>query len=873
MQRRLFFALGLALAAAFVLEPVLREWLIGQQLTATSGKVVAVLLSISVVLSACAFALEWWLIRPMTAGIMRAAEERRGDSGTEFFAGIFYASPVGLMLARMDTLQVAAVNDGFLKILGVERKDVLGRSEKDLDLLPEEQPDTPLTPVLTRLRTGAGEHREALIAVHILRIGKTRYRITAVTDASALRKAFNSLGESETRYRQVFDNNLAVKLIVDPDDGRIIDANSAAERFYGYPVATLCRMHIGEIDSGSGSEQHMRETTGPGGMLFETRHRLASGEQRDVEVYTGPLVLDGRKLLFSIVHDISPRHQAQSALRREQALAQATLDAIADAVIRCNGEGAVEFMNRNAEELIGRNLEEARGQPLATVLQLRDEDSDHPIELLRAEGDETPYKLIARIRTTNRELITQVTTARFEQEDGFVVVLHDITSLRQLSRKLSYQAAHDSLTGLINRREFERQLAAHIAQAHEENDSHVLCYIDLDQFKVVNDTSGHRAGDALLARIGDLLGRGAGRSDIVARLGGDEFGLLLTHCDIARAEEIATKLIEDIGHMSFAWEKKQFHIGASIGIVLIDDGTHSLEEAMSTADSACFLAKERGRNRYVIHLNQEDTVIQRQREMEWLRHLHGAISENGFHLHFQRVHALNPSPVQPQQFELLLRMRSPEGGEEIRPDSFIPAAERFGMMPGIDRWVIEQACSLLQEVDPKEPVLIYVNLSGHSLAHPEMVEFTTRALRESGINGRQLGFEITETAAIGNLNQANRFIDALSALGCPFALDDFGSGLSSFAYLKNLRVQKIKIDGSFVRDMLQDPVNYAMVEAINRIGHTLGLETVAEWVDRLELIEEMRAMGIDYVQGYAVDGGSQPLETLRELLVKDSAHT
>ncbi|MEJ2479502.1 MAG: EAL domain-containing protein [Acidihalobacter sp.] len=875
MRRYFLIMLGFALAAAFLLQDVLQAWLGAGQLPPAVAAYLVPLAAIAATLAA--FSLAPGRLLGISRPERAAEESAPPESGpasveADTFERVFNASPVGLMLSRMDTLQVTAVNDALLQLLGLERQAVIGGSEKDLKLLAETDADTPLKPTPTRIASADGSVRAALVAVHILRLGNTRYRLTAVTDARKLYKSFDALSESETRYRQMFDDNLAVKLIVDPDDGRIVNANKAAVRFYGYGAEALNSMNIGELNVEFAPDlaARLRDAAESDGRLFETQHRLASGELRDVEVYTGPIMLDGHKLLFSIVHDISQRRQAQGALHREQALAKATLDAIGDAVIRCNGEGRVEFMNRNAEELTGRSLEDARDQPLGDTLRLNDEDSDRELTpAMPGHEENEPHKLIARIRTASRELITQVTTARVDHEPGFVVVLHDITSLRQLSRKLSYQAAHDPLTGLINRREFERQLAAHIAQAHDEDDSHVLCYIDLDQFKVVNDTSGHRAGDALLAQIGELLMHGVRRSDIVARLGGDEFGLLLAHCDVAMAEDIAAKLIRDIGQMPFMWETKQFHIGASIGMVLIDDGTRSLEEAMSTADSACYLAKERGRNRYVIHVNQEDTVIQRQREMEWLRHLHGAMNTDGFQLHYQRIQALSPQPQRPQQFEFLLRMNDPNGGAPIKPDSFIPAAERFGMMPGIDRWVIEQTCSLLKRLGPDAPILVYVNLSGHSLAHPEMIEFATQALHDSGVNAGQIGFEITETAAIGNLSQAHRFIDALSALGCPFALDDFGSGLSSFAYLKNLRVQKLKIDGGFVRDTLQDPVSYAMVEAINRIGHTLGLETVAEWTDSPELIEEMRAIGVDYVQGYAVDGGPQPVDTLEETLFND----
>ena len=873
MRRRFLIVLALALGVAFLFLFMLQTWAVTAQLPTT---IAAYLLPLGA--AAATLLLAAILPQPLftasrgATGETPTPEPTQTDGNAESFEHIFNASPVGLLLSRMDTLEVTAVNDALLQLLGIERQPILGRSEKELRLLADTHADTPLTPVPAHIPTAGGGMRDALVAVHILRLGNTRYRLTSVTDAKSVYKTLGAVSERETRYRQMFDDNLAVKLIVDPDDGSIINANKAAERFYGYPDASLRGMHIGELNTepAPALQTRMHEAADSDGMLFETQHRLATGELRDVEVYTGPIMLDGHRRLYSIVHDISERRRMQSALHREQILAQATLDAIADAVIRCDGNSQVEFMNRNAEELTGRSLADARGQPLADILQLSDEDSDQALSPAVPEEDAKPHKIIARIRTASREMITQVTTARVDREPGFVIVLHDITSLRQLSRKLSYQAAHDPLTGLINRREFERQLAAHIAQAHDEHDSHVLCYIDLDQFKIVNDTSGHRAGDALLAQVGELLMHGVRRSDIVARLGGDEFGLLLAHCDVAMAEDIAAKLIRDIGQMPFMWETKQFHIGASIGMVLIDDGARSLEEAMSTADSACYLAKERGRNRYVIHMNQEDTVIQRQREMEWLRHLHSAMSTDGFQLHYQRIQALTAQPNRPQQYEFLLRMNNTDGGAPIQPDSFIPAAERFGMMPAIDRWVIEQTCALLKRVGPDAPILIYVNLSGHSLAHPEMVDFATQALRESGINPRQIGFEITETAAIGNLSQAHRFIDALSALGCPFALDDFGSGLSSFAYLKNLRVQKLKIDGCFVRDALQDPVSYAMVEAINRIGHTLGLETVAEWVDSPELIEEMRTIGIDYIQGYALDGGPQPVEVLEEMLFNGS---
>ena len=428
----------------------------------------------------------------------------------------------------------------------------------------------------------------------------------------------------------------------------------------------------------------------------------------------------------------------------------------------------------------------------------------------------------------------------------------DITERKQAEKQLRFQASHDTLTGLVNRYEFERRAERLLSSIGQEKMEHALCYMDLDQFKVVNDTCGHTAGDELLRQLGAALQNEVRKRDTLARLGGDEFGVLMEHCSLDQAQRVANSLQKAIQDYQFTWENQSFRVGVSIGLVTITDATPSLTELMKQADAACYIAKDKGRNRIHVHHADDIELAQRHGEMQWVARLHRALEENRFCLYAQAIVPLDSS--RGLHYELLLRMVD-EKGKLIPPDAFLPAAERYNLIVDIDRWVIEKGITVLAQnpVFQQQIQFISINLSGHSLTTPGVLDFITTQLEVSGIETNKICFEITETAAIANLSMATNFISTLRGLGCRFALDDFGSGLSSFAYLKNLPVDYLKIDGMFVKDIVVDPIDHAMVKSINEIGQVLGMQTIAEFVENDEIKGLLREIGVNYAQGYGID--------------------
>jgi diguanylate cyclase (GGDEF)-like protein len=422
-----------------------------------------------------------------------------------------------------------------------------------------------------------------------------------------------------------------------------------------------------------------------------------------------------------------------------------------------------------------------------------------------------------------------------------------------LESRLVYQASHDSLTGLVNRHEFELRVEHAITTAATEDKRHVLMYLDLDQFKVVNDTCGHIAGDELLKQISAQLHRRLRDTDTLARLGGDEFGVLLEGCPIEKGENIAETLRQTIRDYRFVWQDKTFEIGASIGLVAITTDSCSMTEVLSAADSACYVAKDLGRNRSHVYLEDDDIVAARHGEMHWVQRIYAAIADDRLTLYAQKIESLDANNNE-LHFEVLVRMLDEEGNI-IPPGAFIPAAERYNLMSNIDRWVIRNALQNMDAVLADEPDLDFVcalNISGQSLCDDDFLDFVMGQINLSRVESTSVCFEITETAAIANLNQAMHIIDTLQGIGCRFSLDDFGSGLSSFAYLKNMKVNYLKIDGSFVRDIIEEPVNSAMVEGINKIGHVMEIKTIAEFVEDHTIRNYLRGIGVDYAQGFGI---------------------
>ena len=552
---------------------------------------------------------------------------------------------------------------------------------------------------------------------------------------------------------------------------------------------------------------------------------------------------------------------SESDLAKEKERAEVTLHSINDAVITTDENGAIEYMNPVAEALTGLVTHDVKGMALKNTIKLVDEATrsvmENPVEsCLRDNQPTESMDHVLLVRPDGQEIDIAHTAAPIRDRHGaligVVVVIHDVRHSRLMARELSYQASHDELTGLPNRREFERQLRLAVASAKLDHRDHAMCYLDLDQFKVVNDTCGHVAGDELLRQLTALLQQHVRDSDVIARLGGDEFGILFRHCTMENATRLVTTLIGKVRDFRFKWEQHTFDIGVSIGLVAVTEHNKDITEILSAADVACYAAKDAGRNRIHVHSANDNVLLRRQGEMQWVSRLGRALEENRFRLYCQPIVAVAGTHPDPDHYEILVRLED-EDGKIIPPGAFIPAAERYNMMPQIDQWIIHATFDLLRSQPNDSPrKKVAVNLSGQSLCEDNFLQFVIQQLDASGIAPEDICFEITETAAIANLNRAMRFISILRGMGCVFALDDFGSGLSSFNYLKNLKVDYLKLDGNFVKEMLNNPIDRALVEATNQIGHAMGIKTIAEFVENQDILAALRTIGVDYAQGYGI---------------------
>ena len=424
-------------------------------------------------------------------------------------------------------------------------------------------------------------------------------------------------------------------------------------------------------------------------------------------------------------------------------------------------------------------------------------------------------------------------------------------SLKKEKERATYQATHDSLTGLINRREFERRLTDVQQQAKQNGSHHVLLYMDLDQFKIVNDTCGHIAGDTLLQQLNVTLQDQVRQHDTIARLGGDEFGVLLLYCDLNDALQVAEKLRRAIQEFHFCWDEKRFTIGVSIGVVSIDAHSGDVSFLLSAADSACYMAKEKGRNRVQVYEKMDKELARQKGEMLWATRLVEAINRDKFELFCQPIVPIHSPVAEYRQYEILLRLREDDGSLTL-PGAFIPAAERFNLITSVDRWVVDKVFAFLQELNRDDEILFSINLSGPSLGDRTLLNHIEERLKNGDVSGHQLCFEITESAAIVSLTAARHFMEQLKAYGCCFSLDDFGSGMSSFSYLKTLPVNYLKIDGTFVQDIVVDAVDHAMVHAIHQIAQTMGVKTIAEFVENQQILDELERIGVDHAQGYHI---------------------
>jgi diguanylate cyclase (GGDEF)-like protein/PAS domain S-box-containing protein len=704
-----------------------------------------------------------------------------------------------------------------------------------------------------RPEPGLPDSREQVLQAHAA-------RLTALAIERNL--AEEALRASEAKFRGLFEGVIE-GVYQSTRDGRLVSVNSAfvqmlgfdsAEEMYALPSSVMLYWSApdraefvrrvdadGEVRS---SEVLLRRRDGTQVVALENSRGVRDASGRIVG-YEGT------------VADITERKRAEQAIYAEKDRASVTLQSIGDAVITTDATGHIDYLNPVAERLTGWPLSEARGRAINDVLTLIDESTRKPVvysleRVLLSGETSVPSDRNVLVNRRGEEIAIQETASPIRNREGVaigaVTVFADVTKERRLKRALSYQASHDALTGLINRREFDARLESAVASAQRGESEYVLLYVDLDQFKVVNDTCGHSAGDRLLRDITSLLQTRVRASDTIARLGGDEFGMLLERCSLEQAERVADSIRQSIHGYRFLWGPNSLSVGASIGVVRIARETTSAAAVLSAADIACYAAKDSGRNRVQVYERGHGTS--RHREMQWVARIARAVEEGRLELCAQRIVGISRAAAGNSFFELMVRLRE-EDGTLVPPDEFIPAAERYNVMVMVDRWVVDRAIALLENCARAGRVLptVAVNLSGTSINDEDFLDYITNRLGNEQV-ARALCFEITETAAVASLAKANHFICELKHRGCRFSLDDFGSGVSSFIYLKTLPVDFLKIDGQFSALVDQNPVDRSMVEAIVKIGRALQVATIAEKVESAEVLAVLQEIGVDYIQGF-----------------------
>jgi len=576
--------------------------------------------------------------------------------------------------------------------------------------------------------------------------------------------------------------------------------------------------------------------------------------------------------LVGAFQDVTARRKIERELAESHELIRVTLESIGDAVITTDADGKVVWLNSVAEAMIGWSRQEARGRPLAEIFVIINPEtrkpSKNPVELCLTDG--------AVAGLANQSILVSRHGVECGIEDkaspilnaegcvlGAVLVFHDVSEQRRLGREMTHRATHDGLTGLVNRSEFDIRLSRLLEG--KKSDLHVILYIDLDEFKVVNDSCGHGAGDLLLRQVAALLAGRVRARDTVARLGGDEFGVILERCSLVEGHRIAQKICDQIEKFHFVFEAQRFRIGASIGVVPIDQRWDNSAAALKAADGCCYAAKEAGRHR--VHLWEESNsrIEARQSEVQWVNRLQSALEDDRFLLYGQCIEPID-GPMQGLHCEVLLRLGESDGAI-VLPGAFLPAAERFHLACRIDLWVLRRVFAQLASVDAvmNRIEMIAINLSGQSIVDPLFQKDVIRMIGEADFDVSKLCFEITETAAITNFAEAQRFIAAVRASGVRIALDDFGAGASSFGYLRKLAVDILKIDGQFITGLLENPLDNAAVRCFCEVAKVVGAKTIAEFVERADTRKALRRIGVDMVQGFLMHR-AEPLVGLMPVL-------
>lgn len=787
--------------------------------------------------------------------------------------------------------RLLTVSDTWLAKMGYAREEVLGRNSAEF-LTPEShayarnvvlplylqegrcenieyqmvRKDGTLIDVLLSATMERDENGQPLRSLAILEdvtekhaveaaLRANQERLTLATHANGigiweLNLIDNSLNWSEVMF-QIFR--------VDPDE------------FAGHIDDWRRTVHPEDVEM---CERAIRKAVASGEPLnFDFRIVLSDGLVHDVNA-RGSVFYDddGRPLrMLGTNYDVTERKRMERQLAEQHELMRVTLRSIGDAVITTDEHGHVQWLNPVAERMTGWPNEEARGLPLGEVFNIVDEATGVPEAcpvsrcLTETAHDENQHltQLISR-QGQRYGIEDSAAPIRNNQGQtlGVVLVFRDVTEQRRMGQEMSFRATHDPLTGLVNRSEFESRLQRALNDSVQRGSEHALMFIDLDQFKLVNDACGHAAGDQLLRQVTELLHSCVRSRDTLARLGGDEFGVILEHCSVEQAERVAQKICDQMEEFRFVHEGRRFRIGTSIGLVPVDQRWSQHDAIMQAADTSCYAAKEAGRNRVHVWFDTDQNMHTRKGEMQWATRLEQALDENRFRLYGQRIAPTLPNG-EGLRCEVLIRLQDLDGNV-IPPGAFLPAAERFQLASRIDRWVVRNVFSLLSSRHPalNRVHTLAVNLSGQSISDPAFQRYLLELIKQHPVDLSKLCFEITETAAITKLAEAGRFVQDIRRLGMRLALDDFGAGSSSFGYLKALQVDYLKIDGQFIKDVVHDPLDRAAVRCFCDVARVMGLKTVGEFVETDPILQELLSLGVDYAQGYLIH---RP-EPLAELL-------
>lgn len=657
----------------------------------------------------------------------------------------------------------------------------------------------------------------------------------------------------------LFVDNAQPMWIYDRKTLAFLAVNKAAVGFYGYSPDEFLRMrldHIGPAEDVPGLESELAEEGCDYKVSAGSRHRRKNGSLVDVEVHSTRYNYPGHDAVLASIHDVSEHHRLAEELNRQKEYFRQLFERSPEAVAFLDAEDRVLMPNSAFCTLFGYSAEEVKGRSINTLIVP---------DYLREEAEAMSRRALSN-QLVDKETVRQTRDGHLLDVHllgypiivegrgvGIYTIYRDISERRKLTRKIAYQATHDPLTGLINRAEFERHLKRAVDKAQTEGAVHAVMLLGLDQFTVVNNVGGHTVGDDMLRRCAQEIKARVRGSDTVARFGGDQFGFLLEECSLDDAQRLAREFRDLVHDLRLQAGENIFQVTASIGLTVISEATEGFAGVLTEVETAFLTAKKRGGNRLQLYSEEDEMLARHQGELRWVTRIQRALEEGRFQLYYQRMESLlHDRDI--AYYEILVRMIDEDGGL-VAPGEFIPAAERYNLMPRIDRWVISNALARLRErldkaADRRE--VASINVSATSLNDEAFADEVVQLFQAQALPPGCICFEITETAAMSNLAQAHKFIDRMHALGLKIALDDFGTGMSSFGYLRSMKVDYLKIDGSFVRTMVDNPVDFAMIEAINRVAQVIGVRTIAEFVESSAISDKLRTLGVDFVQGYAV---------------------